>query len=69
MHFAYGRSPFWAFQFHPEVNRATLVERLTIYKAHYTDGDDQLDQVLRSAVETPDSNDLVRKFVDRILVG
>ena len=58
---------FWAFQFHPEVDRQRLVERLTIFKAHYTEGDDHLDQVLRSAVETPEANDLVRKFVDRVL--
>jgi GMP synthase (glutamine-hydrolysing) len=60
--------PFWAFQFHPEVDRARLVERLTIYKAHYTDDDDHLDQVLRAAGETPESNMLVRKFVDRVLL-
>jgi GMP synthase (glutamine-hydrolysing) len=58
---------FWACQFHPEVDRATLVSRLTIYKAAYTDGDDHLDQVLSSAQETPESNDLMRKFVDRVL--
>lgn len=61
--------PFWAFQFHPEVDKATLVERLTFYKAHYTDGDGHLDKVLNSAVETPESNILMRKFVDRVLLG
>ncbi len=61
--------PFWAFQFHPEVDRATLVERLTVFKDHYTEGDDHLERVLREAVETPESNDLVRKFVDRVLLG
>lgn len=60
--------PFWAFQFHPEVDRATLVERLTFYKSHYTDGDGQLDRVLSSASETPESNVLVRKFVERVLL-
>ncbi|MFC6671008.1 type 1 glutamine amidotransferase [Marinobacterium aestuariivivens] len=61
--------PFWAFQFHPEVDKATLVERLTHYRAHYTDGDDHLGQVLTSAEETPESNGLMRKFVDRVLLG
>lgn len=65
---AQGR-PFWAFQFHPEVDKATLVERLTHYRAHYTDGDDHLGQVLDEAVETPESNHLMRKFVDRIVLG
>ncbi|WP_299202347.1 type 1 glutamine amidotransferase [uncultured Amphritea sp.] len=61
--------PFWAFQFHPEVDKATLIERLTFYKSHYTEGDGQLEQVLNSAVDTPESNILVRKFVDRVLLG
>ena len=60
--------PFWAFQFHPEVDRATLVERLTVFKDHYTDGDDHLKQVLDAACETPESNHLVTKFVERILL-
>jgi GMP synthase (glutamine-hydrolysing) len=61
--------PFWAFQFHPEVDKKTLVERLTHYRAHYTDGDGHLDRVLRSAVETPESNHLVAKFVERVLLA
>jgi GMP synthase (glutamine-hydrolysing) len=61
--------PFWAFQFHPEVDRATLVERLTIYKEKYTDDDAHLDEILSRAVETPESNHLVTRFVDRILLG
>ncbi|WP_299181127.1 gamma-glutamyl-gamma-aminobutyrate hydrolase family protein [uncultured Neptuniibacter sp.] len=66
--FRVNNRPFWAFQFHPEVDRRVLVERLTFYKEKYTDGDDHLDQVLTNARETPQSNALMRKFVDRILV-
>jgi GMP synthase (glutamine-hydrolysing) len=60
---------FWAFQFHPEVDRATLVERLTIFQAEYTDDSGHLEQVLASAVETPHSNNLVSHFVDRVLLS
>lgn len=60
--------PFWAFQFHPEVDRKTLVERLTAYRAHYTRGEAHLEQVLQGAQETPESNRLVRHFVERVLV-
>lgn len=60
---------FWAFQFHPEVDRATLVERLTHFKEQYTDGEDHLQAVLDNARETPESNGLVRKFVDRVLLA
>ena len=58
---------FWAFQFHPEVDRKTLVARLTIYKATYTKGDAHLEEVIRNAVETPESNQLMRTFVERAL--
>lgn len=61
--------PFWAFQFHPEVDRKTLVGRLTFYKSKYTANDSQLDKVLDNAVETPESNGLCRKFIDRVLLG
>lgn len=61
--------PFWTFQFHPEVDRATLVERLTIYKDHYTESDGHLDEVLSTAVETPKSNRLVRSFIDRVVLA
>ncbi len=60
---------FWAFQFHPEVDRKTLVERLTYYKEKYTDGDGHLQEVLDNAAETPESNGLVRRFVERVLVS
>ena len=60
--------PFWAFQFHPEVDKATLVERLTHYRDHYTEDAAHLQQVLETAQETPVSNDLVRKFLDRVLL-
>ncbi len=59
---------FWAFQFHPEVDRQTLIERLTIFKDHYTEGATHLQQILDSAVETPHSNNLVSHFVDRVLL-
>ncbi|MFT6915552.1 MAG: GMP synthase (glutamine-hydrolyzing) [Motiliproteus sp.] len=62
-------APFWTTQFHPEVSKAILVKRLTIFKDKYTSGDDQLQQVLDSAVETPESNALLRTFVDRVLLG
>lgn len=61
--------PFWAFQFHPEVNRETLIERLTIYRHAYTTSDGHLEQVLAAVQETPESNLLIRKFMDRVLLA
>ena len=50
------------------MDKRVLVERLTFYKERYTDGDGHLDQVLSAAQETPESNALMGKFVQRILV-
>ncbi|MBY5991103.1 type 1 glutamine amidotransferase [Ferrimonas balearica] len=61
-------APFWTTQFHPEVNRAVLIERLTQFAHHYTDGEAHLREVLAAAQETPLSNDLLRRFVDRVLL-
>ncbi len=60
--------PFWAFQFHPEVDKQTLIERLTIYKSKYTNNDGHLDEVLRDAKETPYSNILLKNFTDEVLL-
>lgn len=59
--------PFWSFQFHPEVDRQTLVDRLKIYEKKYTSGPSQYEDVIQKAQETLESNLLVKKFVDRVL--
>ncbi len=62
-------APFWTTQFHPEVDLPVLIARLTLFKEKYTDGDGHLQQVLDSAEETPESNNLLKSFVDRVLVA
>ena len=59
----------WAFQFHPEVDRSTVYERLEIYKEEYTDSEHHFNSVLSSLVETPESHQLLANFVDRVLLG
>lgn len=59
-------APFWAFQFHPELNMKTLKERLSIYKEKYTEGNEQFNQVLSSLYETPHSNQLLRNFMSSL---
>lgn len=59
--------PFWAFQFHPEVDRSTLITRLTFFRDRYTDNDDHLTKVISRARETPESNQLLSKFVQLLL--
>ncbi|GAA4889707.1 glutamine amidotransferase-related protein [Ferrimonas pelagia] len=61
-------APFWTTQFHPEVDKPVLIQRLTQFASHYTDGAEHLHAVLDSAVDTPWSNALLRRFVDRVLL-
>lgn len=61
-------SPFWGFQFHPEVDANTLKQRLTLYKRSYTKNDEELRAVLSNIHDTFYANDLCKKFIDRILL-
>ena len=60
--------PLWAFQFHPEVDRATVFKRLAIYKEAYTSSEEEFQKVLDSLVETPESHNLMLNFVNRVLL-
>ncbi|WP_221074647.1 type 1 glutamine amidotransferase [Agarivorans aestuarii] len=62
-------APFWASQFHPEVNRSILVQRLSQFREHYTQGDNHLQQVLTAAQETPHSNGLLKAFIDKVVLA
>jgi len=61
--------PVWTAQFHPEVDRAGMVARVTRYAKKYTSGADQLRAVAANAQETPESNRLLQRFVDRVLLA
>ncbi len=60
--------PFYGFQFHPEVDAPDLVARITRYQARYLKDADHLNEVLRDLQDTTISNQLITKFVDRILM-
>ena len=61
--------PFWAFQFHPELDKSRLVERLGVYQEKYTDGSDHYSKIIESLRETPESNGLVGNFVKNVLLA
>lgn len=59
--------PFWAFQFHPELDKPCLVQRLGIYRDKYTENKDHFQGVIDTIQDTPESNLLVKYFVDNYL--
>jgi len=68
--FKFPNKPFYAFQFHPEVNCQDLIARITRYQAVYLESGEALHAIINATQhETPDSNALVRKFVERVLLA
>ncbi len=64
--------PFYATQFHPEVDDQDLIARITRYVDRYYSDEsaaEELRQIAENAKPTPDSNSLIKKFVDRVLLG
>ena len=55
--------PFWAFQFHPELDRDCFVQRLGVFRAKYTDSDAAYEDVASQFKETPESNALLATFI------
>lgn len=60
--------PFYGFQFHPEVDHHDLAARITRYQDRYLETNGALQSILENLHPTPESNHLIQKFVDRILL-
>jgi GMP synthase (glutamine-hydrolysing) len=61
--------PFYGFQFHPEVDPQDLTTRITRYQARYLETADLLTDILRDLHDTSIANQLIEKFVDRVLLN
>lgn len=60
--------PFYAFQFHPEIDKKDLIARLTRYKDRYLKDDEEFQRIIDKTQECPEANKLVSKFVERMLL-
>lgn len=58
-------APFWASQFHPELRKATTIERWNYYRALYADPAKaaSIDAMMEAAPDTPASQTILQKFV------
>ncbi len=60
-------APFWATQFHPELNKRTTTERWNYYRSHYADSPDAAAAIDRVMAESPDTLEVqavMRRFAD-----
>lgn len=60
--------PFYGFQFHPEVDAQDLKARITRYQARYLKADGHLEEILANLRPVPESNLLLYKFVQRVIL-
>ncbi|MBM4393047.1 MAG: type 1 glutamine amidotransferase [Deltaproteobacteria bacterium] len=58
-------APFWATQFHPELRKATTIERWNFYRAHYADdaGARAIDRAMEATPDTPEAQTILTRFV------
>lgn len=61
--FRVGELPFWAFQFHPELDKRCFVERLGVFQTNYTDSNAAYESIASRFEETPASNQLLGRFL------
>lgn len=61
--------PFYAFQFHPEMNRQDLTSRLSRYRSRYLENDEQYERIVAGLNDTDEANQLIARFIDRIVLG
>lgn len=60
---------FWAFQFHPELDKECLIQRLNVYKDKYTQDKEHFENVINSIEKTPQANKLVSNFIKRVIMA
>ncbi|MBS0358227.1 MAG: type 1 glutamine amidotransferase [Proteobacteria bacterium] len=67
--FKFPNKPFYGFQFHPEVDTKDIIARISRYQDRYLEDNAELERVKqRSLQDTRHANDLLKKFVDRIIL-
>jgi len=63
--FTFPEKPFYAFQFHPEIDRHDLFSRLSRYLDRgYVDDMESLKKLSKTMKDTKSANELVKRFVD-----
>ncbi|MFZ5477126.1 MAG: type 1 glutamine amidotransferase [Myxococcota bacterium] len=58
-------APFWATQFHPELRKATTMERWNYYRAHYADKPEkaaEIDHIMETSPDTLEVQGVLRTF-------
>ena len=60
--------PFYATQFHSEIDKNDFIARIRRYQARYMDSDTLLERLVDEALDMDDANSIPWKFIDRIVM-
>jgi len=66
--FAWPGSTQYALQFHPELNKQGVTDRIIYYRDSYAADPEFFQKTLNAVKESPWTDDLVHKFIERIVV-
>jgi GMP synthase (glutamine-hydrolysing) len=66
--FTFPGKPFYAFQFHPELDKHLVYKWASFYQQKYGLTDADLEAIRTEFHETPESNALIAKFVERVVL-
>jgi GMP synthase (glutamine-hydrolysing) len=66
--FTFPGKPFYAFQFHPEIDLEELERRLGRYKERYLESEEAFRALIDTAQDTSYANILLGKFIERIVL-
>jgi GMP synthase (glutamine-hydrolysing) len=66
--FTFPGKPFYAFQFHPEIDLEELEQRLGRYKERYIESEEAFRALIENAKDVSHANVLLGKFVERVIL-
>lgn len=58
----------YAFQFHPELDKNALIERMKHYRSYTSNNPEEFDRQINAIEETPECVKLLEKFINRIVL-
>lgn len=65
--FAWPGSCQYGFQFHPELTKKGLLNRIDHYRNTYAESRDEYDRINATAEDSPHTDDILERFIDRVI--
>jgi GMP synthase (glutamine-hydrolysing) len=67
--FTFPGKPFYAFQFHPEIDLEEMESRLGRYKERYMESEEAFRKLIENAKDVSHANVLLGKFIERVVLA